>query len=190
MAQATSALWARVTDEVPAHPRGEAWRVALTRAEHERAELARSVRRLGEATEAWHEDARGQRVELERLQAQVAVINRRLQQTLAASEERQDHEGDALAVLHESSADLVDAVRSHTQRTLHELERLRDELREGSDRSAWRSRLAVVGCLAACAISVAAWVGGPGPANDATQASAAEVAPVGSTLLAGFRRAR
>lgn len=190
MAGGQSALWARVTDEYPAIPSPEALTLALSRAEHERASLAQSVHQLQVQTQAWHDDTRAQRADLLRLQGEVTSISRRLQRAVLATEERQDRQRDALACLHDSSADLVDAVRSHSQRTLHELEQLRDELRESSDRSAWRARLAFVGCFAACVISLAAWIGSgqAGPRGSDGGQAATSAAPVGTSVYAGFRR--
>ena len=188
-----SALWARVSSSPPAFPTPDSLQLALNRAEHERAKLAESVRQLGQETQEWRADLASQRDGLQRLESQVTAISRRLQRVVSAAEEQKDVERDALASLHDSSADLVDAVRSHTQRSLHELAQLRDELREASDTRAWRTRFALVGCFAACAVSLAAWAGAGAPAQVATpvQGSLVDaVAPVGSTVFAGYRRPR
>ena len=188
-----SALWARVSSTRPAFPTRDSLQLALSRAEHERAKLAESVRQLGQETQAWRADLASQRDGLQRLEAQVTAISRRLQRVVTAAEDQKDAERDALASLHDSSADLVDAVRSHTQRSLHELAQLRDELREASDTRAWRTRFALVGCFAACAISLAAWAGAgasPQVAAPAEPTRADTAAPLGSTVLAGYRRPR
>ena len=188
-----SALWARVSSSRPAFPTRDSLQLALNRAEHERAKLAESVRQVGQQTHAWCEELACQREGLQRLEAQVTAISRRLQRVVSAAEDQKDAERDALASLHDSSADLVDAVRCHTQRSLHELAQLRDELREASDTRAWRTRFALVGCFAACAMSLAAWAGAGASAQVASPALGAQLgspAAVGSTVLAGFRRPR